>query len=168
MEMEQAERAAEMEAQRIARIAEIRAERIALARDLGSLLMVTPDEFERTVASLLAESGFTDVRVVGGSGDLAADVTCTDGMGLSVVVQCKQYAPHQKIGSPDIQKFIGMGRVHHRADRLIFVTTARFTEPAVALADEHDIKLVSGESLVGWARRLREVPPEASESASVI
>ena len=141
----------------------LRQEHLARAADLRDLLIVSPYEFEEIVASLLDASGFINVRVVGGAGDLAADITCDDSEGRRVVVQCKQYAPHLRVGSPEVQKFIGMGTVHHYANRLIFVTTADFTQPAIRLASEHGIELVGGRQLVGWARR---IPSLSSPTAS--
>ena len=122
------------------------------ARHLGSLLMVSPAEFEHVIASLMRARGF-DVQVVGGSRDLAPDITGRDPAGRSVVVQCKQYNPTRKVNSREMQQFLGMARVHHGADRCIYVTTARFTADAVALANEHDIELVDGDGLTAIAEQ---------------
>jgi restriction system protein len=98
--------------------------------------------------------GYRDVQHVGGSGDLAADLKCRDGVGRSVVVQCKRYAPGVSIGSPEVQKFIGMVTVHHQAERGIFVTTSVFTAPAVRLARQHDIELIDGRDLANLVARV--------------
>ena len=54
-----------------------------------------------------------------------------------MVVQCKRYAPDNLVGSPVIQSFIGMVKIHHKADLGIFVTTSGYTLPAMNLAKEH-------------------------------
>src|SRR6266508_6878372 len=52
---------------------------------LSQLLQLSPTGFEDAVADLLSESGYTQVRRVGGSGDLAADVLCRDSARRSVI-----------------------------------------------------------------------------------
>jgi restriction endonuclease Mrr len=116
-------------------------------RELMELLALTPGQFEHAILDLLRDTGYRNVQHLGGSGDLAADLRATDRNGQSVVVQCKRLAPGTRIGSPEIQKFIGMTVVHHRADRGIFVTTAGYTEPAVSLARQHSIELWDGAHL---------------------
>lgn len=116
----------------------------------NELLALTPAEFERAVAHLLQDLGYREVRHAGGPGDLAADITCRDAKGRSVIVQCKRYAPGARVGSRDIQAFIGMLSVHHRADHGIFVTTSEFTPPAANLARQHDVELID-------ATRLKEL-----------
>ena len=115
---------------------------------LDGLLALTPAGFEHEVAELLRSLGFSDVRVTGTAGDLQADIVATDPDGRSTIVQCKRYAPERTIGSPVLQSFIGMARIHHECDRAMFVTTGRFTAPAHALADEHGVELLDGDALV--------------------
>jgi hypothetical protein len=55
--------------------------------------------------------------------------------------------------------FIGMIYQHHRAGRGIFVTTSRFSAPAVTLANEHKIILWDGEAL---ARKLADATSKAA------
>jgi restriction system protein len=123
------------------------------ARTLADLLALTPTQFEEATASLLRQIGYKDVRHTGGAGDLNVDVWARDAKGGRVAVQCKQYRPGHNVGSPEVQTFIGMMFQHHGADRGIFVTTAGFTAPAVALARKHNIALWDGDEL---ARRLSE------------
>lgn len=114
---------------------------------IDDLVEMSPAEFEQAVARLLTKQGFRGVRRTGGAGDLNADIVGYDPRGRSVVVQCKRYRPGKGIGSETIQTFIGMQRVHHQAERGIFVTTASFTKPARQLAARHGITLVDGDEL---------------------
>lgn len=98
----------------------------------------------------------TDVQRVGGRGDLGVDIAARDPTGRTMVVQCKRYARGKKIGSPGIQKFIGMAHVHHQADLKLFVTTSDYTDDARALARLHDIQLMDGSDIEKLARRYRE------------
>ena len=116
-------------------------------RELKDLLALTPRQFEHSIALLLRDLGYRNVRHIGGSGDLCADVVAITPDGMDIVVQCKRHAPGSTIGSPEIQKFIGMMTVHHRVPRGIFVTTAEFSGPAINLARQHPIMLWDGRHL---------------------
>lgn len=115
---------------------------------LGDMLEMTPQEFEEFTGEALSAMGYSNVKRVGGSGDLAADLTATDPQGRSAIVQCKRYTPGSKVGSPAVQQFIGMKAVHHQADRGIFVTTADYSQQAIDLAKQHQIVLIDGDDLV--------------------
>lgn len=123
-------------------------------RTLGDLLSLAPAEFERAVAAILARSSYRRVRVVGRAADLGIDITCADGRGRLVVVQCKRHAPGIAVGSGDVQRFLG-SMTHAGATRGILVTTSRFSAPAEELAGQHGIELVDGEGLVRALRRTR-------------
>ncbi len=123
------------------------------ARTLEELLALSPAEFETAVARMLRGIGYRDVSVVGGPGDLAADILCRDRKGRSVAVQCKRKTPGRRVGSAEMQQFIGMISVHHQADEGIYVTTSSFTRPATELAAEHGITLIEGEGLAGMLQR---------------
>jgi restriction system protein len=133
---------------RIAAAARRRRHRLHRLATLEGLLALTPHQFEDEVAELLRSLGFAFVHVSAGAGDLQADIVAVDPDGLATIVQCKRYAPGRTIGSPVIQSFIGMARIHHECERALFVTTGSFTEPAYRLADEHDIELIDGAELV--------------------
>lgn len=123
---------------------------------LAALLQLTPARFELAVARLLPALGFTDVEHTGGAGDLGADIVCQGRDGERIVVQCKRYAPEHLVGSPEVQQFIGMVAVHHKAARGIFVTTSGYTQPARDLAGQHpQLTLIDGEGLARLASRVR-------------
>lgn len=118
-------------------------------RSLPQWLELSPGDFEKAVADHLRSEGYRQVEVVGGAGDLAADIIARDQRNRQVVVQCKRYAPGNPVGSQEIQTFIGMVVVHHKADRGIFVTTSTLTDPARSLATQHNIQVVEGKDLSG-------------------
>ncbi len=121
--------------------------RRAKALYFNELLALTPAEFEFAVADLLSTTGYRRLERVGRAGDLCADLKGYGPDGESVVVQCKRYTPGNKIGTPEIQTFIGMIAVHHRSDSGIFVTTSSFTQPAIDLANRHRLTLIDGQRL---------------------
>lgn len=128
---------------------------LAHVHTLGDLLALTPTQFELTIGELLARWGYQRVQHTGGGGDLAADLTCHTADGQLLVVQCKRYAPGNLIGSPEVQKFIGMLSVHHRAQLGIFVTTSSFTRPALMLAHQHNLRTIDGQELTQHIQGMR-------------
>jgi restriction system protein len=120
-------------------------------------------EFERFVADLLRRDGCDGVEVSGGAGDRGADVTAISPEGHRVVVQCKSYHRGHPVGDPDLQRFLGTARLVHNAAIPLFVTTSRFTAPAVRLAREHGIVLVDGPALNAWTRGRTPLPPDPTE-----
>jgi len=135
-----------------ARLAEaLRVEGLLQAQHLDALLTVSPTEFEQIVANLLAAVGFIVLSAGGGAGDLGADIVCRNPQGHRFVVQCKRYAPGNKVTSPAMQSFIGMAHLHHGAAG-IYVTTSSYTKAAAELAQQHGIDLYDGERLVELAR----------------
>ncbi|KOX25617.1 hypothetical protein ADL06_18850 [Streptomyces sp. NRRL F-6491] len=122
---------------------------------------VDPDGFEHTVAALCARDGCTPVEVVGGAGDLGADVIATTMDGRRVVIQCKQYAEDHRVGSQDLQRFGGTCFTVHEADVAVLVTTSSLTAPAAEYADTCGIVCVDGEALAAWTEQLAPPPWEA-------
>ncbi|MFD7961273.1 restriction endonuclease [Streptomyces zaomyceticus] len=122
------------------------------AVDSGALdhQAVDPDGFEHTVAALCARDGCSPVEVVGGAGDLGADVIATTPAGMRVVLQCKQYREDHRVGSPDLQRFGGTCYAVHDADVAVLVTTSSFTDPALEYAASCGIVCVDGTELAAW------------------
>ncbi|MEU8776860.1 restriction endonuclease [Streptomyces sp. NPDC048606] len=123
---------------------------------------VDADGFEHTVAALCARDGCTSVEVVGGAGDLGADVIATTPDGLRVVLQCKHYAAHHRVGSQDLQRFGGTCFAVHEADVAVVVTTSSFTAPALEYARTCDIRCVDGEALAAWTDTAAPAPWQAA------
>ncbi|MFD9722731.1 restriction endonuclease [Streptomyces sp. NPDC059072] len=115
------------------------------------------DGFEHTVAALCARDGCTSVEVVGGAGDLGADVLATTADGRRVVLQCKHYSEDNRVGSQDLQRFGGTCFAVHQADVAVLVTTGSLTAPAAEYAETCGIVCVDGEDLAAWTEM--EAPP---------
>lgn len=124
---------------------------------------VDPDGFEHTVAALCARDGCSPVEVVGGAGDLGADVIATTPAGLRVVLQCKQYGEDHRVGSPDLQRFGGTCYAVHDADVAVLVTTSSFTDPALEYAASCGIVCVDGTELAAWTASTTPPPWAARE-----
>jgi len=129
-----------------------------------------PDGFEHTVAALCVRDGCAAVEVVGGAGDLGADILATTADGRRVVLQCKRYAADHRVGSPDLQRFGGTCYTVHEADVAVVVTTSSFTEPALAYAESCGIVCVDGPALDAWTASAAPAPwqllPAEADAAS--
>ncbi|MFE5944604.1 restriction endonuclease [Streptomyces sp. NPDC056480] len=122
---------------------------------------VDADGFEHSVAALCARDGCTVVEVVGGAGDLGADVVAVTLDGRRLVVQCKHYAESHRVGSQDLQRFGGTCFTIHEADVAVVVTTSSFTAPAAEYAAACGIICVDGEALAAWTDQVAPAPWDA-------
>jgi restriction system protein len=125
-----------------------RTELLAQIETLEDALMLTGQQFERVVAELLQELGYTEITATGGSGDLCVDIKAVGPDEKQVAVQCKRYGTKKKVGSKEMQTFIGMIYVQHRTDCGLYFTTSSYTKDAHNLAKLHMIELIDGERLM--------------------
>ncbi|MCX4820947.1 restriction endonuclease [Streptomyces sp. NBC_01142] len=109
-----------------------------------------PVSFEQAVAALCERDGCRDVEVVGGAGDLGADIMAIAPDGRRVVIQCKRYGPLNKVGSQDMQRFGGTCFAVHEAHVAAVVTTGEFTQPAVEYAEQCGIRCLDHHQLLAW------------------
>lgn len=112
--------------------------------DIERVAALAPSEFEFAAATVLRMLGMSGIRRVAGRGHFGVDIVARDQSGHTILVQCARRATTKKIGSPEIRKFIGTSRMHHETDLRMYVTTSAFTEHARVLAQQHDIRLISG------------------------
>lgn len=140
------------------REAELHRIRTVQSTELARYHAMDPREFEHAVAFLCQRDGCHGVQVVGGAGDLGADVTATAPDGRRIVIQCKRYGPTTKVGSPDLQRFGGTCYSVHGAQVAAVVTTSVFTQPAVTYGVHHGIRLFDNGALAGWASRTGPAP----------
>ncbi|WP_208870120.1 restriction endonuclease [Streptomyces monomycini] len=114
--------------------------------------------FEQAIAHLCERDGCRNVEVVGGAGDLGADVLATTADGRRIIIQCKRYCADNKVGSQDMQRFGGTCYTVHEADVAAVVTTSAFTEPAADYADTCGIRCFDGDQLVAWSNGAGRTP----------
>lgn len=124
------------------------------------LRAMTPTGFEHYVADLLTRLGWTDVRHTGGRGGMGADVLAVDPDGQRVLVQCKRYAAANPVRSGDIQTVVGVAHMTHKCDRVLVVTTGRYTDDAhrLAFASGPELTLWDANVILGRARSLAATP----------
>ncbi len=123
---------------------------------LQAVYAAGPEALEQTTRDLLQRMGYGGQRVgagrwVGGPGDGGVDVVIDeDALGLGVVcLQSKCYALDRAVQESEVRDFAGAldGR---RTKKGVFVTTSRFTDPALRYVEklgEKKIVLIDGERL---------------------
>lgn len=131
---------------------------VARSQQIAPYHSMAPREFEQALAFLCGRDGCTDARVVGGAGDLGADVIATAPDGRRIVIQAKRYSPTNKVTGPDLQKFGGTCYSVHDAQVAAVVTTSTFTKQARQYAQHMGIRLVDDDELAGWVSRTGPAP----------
>lgn len=103
---------------------------------LNALQQVSPIRFEKLILDLLQAMGFGGgsidrARMTKTTGDGGIDgIIDEDALGLDAVyIQAKRYAPENKVGRPDIQRFVGSLN-GEGATKGVFVTTSDFSREA--------------------------------------
>ncbi|MEU8706438.1 restriction endonuclease [Streptomyces sp. NPDC048565] len=124
-----------------------------------------PYDFEEAVAGLCRRDGCLDAEVVGGTGDLGADVVATTPDGRRLVVQCKRYTSDNKVGSQDLQRFGGTCYAVHEAEAAVVVSTGEFTGPALEYAGQCGIVCVGLDELTAWSDGVAPPPWYAGTAA---
>jgi restriction system protein len=128
----------------------------ALRDDLLALLhQLSPQRFEQVILDLLTAMGYGGGDATRGlttkaTGDGGVDgIIHEDALGLDAVyIQAKRYAPDNRIGRPDIQRFIG-SLTGESATKGVFVTTSDFSREAREYLHrvQHRVVLINGQRL---------------------
>lgn len=124
---------------------------------LSILRQVPPDAFERLSQRLLRESGFTQVKVIGRSGDGGIDGTgilALSLMSFPVLFQCKRY--QGSVGAGAVRDF--RGAMIGRTDKGLIITTGNFSPDARREATRDGappIELIDGEQLCEHLKKLK-------------
>lgn len=124
---------------------------------------LSPRGFEEFVALVFEKMGYETV-MRGGAGDEGVDVEARRENEF-LVIQCKKFGVHHKVGSPEIQRFYGSIK-HSRAQRGVFVTTSSFTEPARQFVGGKKIDLIDYAGLDEWAK-IYQLGPYAKQPEPV-
>lgn len=139
------------------RLAAHRARSIA-PTSLRAYQLATPGQFEAQIAALCRRDRATDVRVVGGAGDLAADVLLTTPDGRRMLIQAKRYQAGNKVKSAHVQQVNGTYRDVHGCTLAAIVTTSDYTRDATNLGQRVGIRLYAAADLEAWANGSGRAP----------
>ncbi|MFD5395310.1 restriction endonuclease [Streptomyces sp. NPDC127097] len=130
------------------------AARADFTHSIAAYQHMTGVQFEHAIADLARRD--TSVRtatVSGGANDRVLDVLLQLNDGRRIAVQCKRYAPSNRVGAPVIYAVNGTYRAYHRCDQALIVTTSSFTPDAQRANAEldHPLRLIDGRALSRWA-----------------
>ena len=101
---------------------------------------VSGHEYEYMVAKYLRKHGYHGVSVTKASGDFGADVIAKKGF-KKYAVQCKYYS--SPVGVAAVQE-VTAAKAHYGCNAAMVVTNSTFTPAARKLAEENNVKLMSG------------------------
>ena len=139
-----------------AAMVEVEAELSWKQQVLDALLAMSPDAFERLSQRVLRECGFTQVEVIGRSGDGGIDGKGVLRLGglinFQVVFQCKRYSGTVSAGT--VRDF--RGAMIGRADKGLIISTGTFSRDARAEAMRDGapaIDLVDGQELADLLKK---------------
>ncbi|QIM17616.1 restriction endonuclease [Leucobacter coleopterorum] len=105
-----------------------------------------PGFFEQAVVDLLLAMGYGGTAGAGNVTQLSNDggidgVIDQDVLGLNrVYIQAKRYKDENVVGRPDLQAFVGA--LSGKADSGVFITTSRFSEGALAYAENVPTRII--------------------------
>ena len=115
-----------------------------LARNPEFTRLLAPEAFEGVVGRLFEDVGYS-VELTKRTRDHGIDLIAirkTQGLNLDerYLIQCKRYAPHNKVGVEAVRELAGVGSVEPHTG-LVLVTTSSFAAPAVDFAQRLPWKL---------------------------
>lgn len=139
---------------------------------LSSILEKHPSFFEQLIVDLLLKMGYgydsNSGITVGGPHDGGIDgIISEDKLGLDLIyLQAKRFKESQKIGSKDLQAFVGAMKSVQKG---VFITTSSFTRDAMKYVEEQqqkNLKAIDGKLLVELMVKY-EVGVKAQQSFSI-
>jgi len=114
-----------------------------LASEPSELYRIQPRYFEELVCALLVDMGL-DVHLTPATRDGGRDILAVSKSpfgNLLTIVECKRYAPHNKISVNELRSFLFTVRDQDRASCGLFATTSFFTRDAGKLAADYAYQL---------------------------
>jgi HJR/Mrr/RecB family endonuclease len=124
-----------------------------LSRHPKALYSLKPRQFEELVAELLAGFGW-DVELTpatrDGGFDLFAITKDRSGLRSSWIIECKKYAPENKVGVDIVRSIYGI-QTDRRIANVLLATTSFFTEDAKKYkAERYDLELRDYYGILEW------------------
>lgn len=133
-------------------------------RDLESLRALGWQQFEWMVGEAYRRQGYAVEESLAGGADGGIDLILRKD-NKTTLVQCKRWKT-QSVGAPIIREQFGL-LTHHNANKVIVVTSGRFTREAVSFAESKPIELVDGPALLALVRAVQAAPALSSMEATM-
>ena len=114
-----------------------------------SLASIDPYKFEQFIADLWERRGWsTDVTSQSYDAGIDVIIEKSKPFNQTQIIQAKRNALDNKVSSSDIQQYSSLQKQVDAADTVIVVTTSGFTAPAKQRAEDLNVKLVDGSTLL--------------------
>lgn len=128
-------------------------------RNPAAIRRLTPRDFERFLARIFEGFGY-DVHITARTRDGGADLLCmtySHGIPMKLAIEAKRYHPSRPISVDLVRSFVGANQ-RFRANKLIYVTTSRYTRDALKYATLPSLtellELKELNDVVSWAREV--------------
>lgn len=126
-----------------------------LARNPNKVHDLSSRKFEELVADILRNFGF-DVELTRATRDGGKDIVAyirTQATAFLTYVECKKYAPHNKVGVDVVRQVYGVQRIY-KANKSLIVTTSSFSCDAIEARRqiENEMDLRDFEDLKVWLK----------------
>ena len=129
---------------------------VECTKDPSAIFKLTGRQFEKFLAKIFEEFGF-EVQLTAKTKDGGADILCMTkplDIPLKIAVEAKRYKPTNIISVGLVRAFIG-AKDSLGANKLVFVTTSRFSKKAIELANSpfhiNELELKSLSDIIKWA-----------------
>lgn len=106
-------------------------------------------EFENLIADLWTERGW-ETEVTRSTRDKGVDVVATrsEPFEQKQLIQAKRYGEGNKVSSTEVQQYNSLRDQERGVDSVIIITTSGFSTDAQKMAEQLNVKLIDGESLL--------------------
>lgn len=129
---------------------------IESAKNPSAIFKLTPRQFEEYIAKIFEGAGY-EVQLTAKTKDGGADIICMTkklDIPIKIAVEAKRYKPDNPISVGLVRSFIGV-KDTLGANKLVFVTTSRFTRDAIKFATNpinvHYLELKYMPDIIKWA-----------------
>lgn len=119
--------------------------------ELIEVFSSNPYAFEKYCASLYRKMGI-QATTTSASNDGGYDIILKYPNKTTAIVECKCFNRNHSVGRPLIQKLVGANQVVH-ADNMIFITTSSFSEGAILYAEQCNVSLIDGITLIKMVQK---------------
>lgn len=136
--------------------------RAMATRDRELLLSMTPREFEEFMSNVFRELGF-HVEMTKATRDGGTDLICMrslHGIPFRIAIEVKRYRD-KPVDVQMVRSFVGSNQ-QWQANRLLYVTTSRYTQPAMSFANDyaqHILTLRDYDQIAEWCDVIRGEQP---------
>jgi restriction system protein len=131
--------------------------------DIGWLNGLTWREFERRVADMYRDDGFTVEEAGGGGADGGVDLRLRKD-GHTTIVQCKRGRTF-KVGVRPVRELYGV-MAAEKADRAVFVSSGVYTQEALEFGRGKPLDLIDGAQLATMLKRCQSSARQAPASGA--